>query len=296
MALAIGILAAIVLITIVATFLVRRYPLELFELSTRRALKKAGLTRKVLDGVGYWVPVEDGRPRLSTLVLIHGVNDQAGTWAPIVPKLAKNHRLIIPDLPGHGDSAPASGPLTMQQVLDGFTKIVAAETGDEPIVLAGNSMGGWVALLYTIEHPQKVKQLILEDASGMTWPIGKLPLVPKTRDEAAVGMRAVFGAHTPLPPNYVLDAMVRRARSNQMLRMLQAKAAPMFVDNDLASIKAPVTMICGDSDGLLPVDYAKAMQSRMANAKLHVIERCGHIPHRQKPEQFASLLQEALGV
>ena len=288
----VGVVAAVIFVTATATLLARRYPFELFAFLSRRALRKAGLTRRVIDDVVYWV---GGRGE-ETLVLVHGVNDQAGTWSPIARTLIDRYRLIIPDLPGHGESAPSDGPLDMRRVVDGFAKVLAAETRSDRVVLVGNSMGGWVSLLYAIDHPEKVKKLILEDASGMTWNIRDLPLVPQTREQAALAMRLVLGPGPALPPNYVLDAMVRRAANAPMIRMLQSKEPPAFVDSGLAAIEAPVTMIWGDGDGLLPIEYAKAMQSRIANAKLHVIEQCGHIPDRQKPARFTSLLQEAIGV
>lgn len=286
----VAIATAVVIFTIAA---IRRYPFEIFAFLTRRALAKAGLQKKSLDGLTYW---SGGQAISPVLVFVHGVNDQAGTWAPVIGKFANRFRIIIPDLPGHGESAPLSGPLGMQQIVDGLTKIIAAETGDEPIHLVGNSMGGWVSLIYAIRHPEKVKRLVLEDSSGMTWNLTGVPLVPENREQAARGMRAVLGPKAQLPANYVLDAMVRRAPTAPMIRMIQSNVAPFAVDSQLSSIHLPVTMIWGDSDGVLPLRYAEMLQSRIPAAKLHVIADCGHIPHRQKPERFASLLDEAIHV
>ena len=73
-----------------------------FIAQTRSMLTLAGLTRKSLDGTVYWTGGDGDR----TLALIHGVNDHAGTWSLVAPSLMKSHRLIIPDLPGHGESEP----------------------------------------------------------------------------------------------------------------------------------------------------------------------------------------------
>lgn len=284
--------ATVLIVTIAGVLWVRRYPFEIFAFFTCRALRKSGLQRKTRRGIVYW----SGGRGSETLVLVHGVNDQAGTWAPVVPSLIDRYRLLIPDLPGHGESDPSTGPLTMQQVADGFADLLAAETGDQPVLLVGNSMGGWVALLYSLQHPDKVKKLVLEDASGMRWDISAVPLVPQNREQAALGMRLVLGPKAPLPPDYVLDAMVRRAASAPMIRLMQSGLAQYVVDNRLGDLQAPVTMIWGDGDGLLPLQYAETLKSRIANAKLHIIHDCGHIPHRQKPERFVSILREAIGV
>lgn len=291
LAIVIAVVAVIAVAIVAATLATRRYPFEIFAFLTRRKLAKAGLQRKQLDDLVYWT----GGLGKETLVLVHGTNDQAGTWSPVVPELVKRYRLIIPDLPGHGESAPASGPLDMQKIVDGFTRILAA-AGDAQLLLAGNSMGGWVVMLYALAHPQKVTHLVLEASGGMSWDTTRLPLVPQTREEAARAMRAVLGPDARLPPDYVLDAMVRRGPTTAMKRLLQSNVLPFILDHRLGHLTTPVTMIWGDNDGVLPVDYARVFQSRIANAELHIIEDCGHIPHRQKPDQFRTLLEDAIRV
>ena len=285
-------LAVLVAVVLAATVFVRRYPFEIFAWATRRKLAQAGLQRKAIGDLVYWTGGRGSEP----LVLIHGTNDQAGTWAPVIDKFLDRYCLIIPDLPGHGESAPARGPLDMMQIKEGLAKIIGAESGNTPVTLVGNSMGGWAAMLYAIDHPSKVKQLILEDSGGMTWDLSAVPLVPQNREQAAIAMRAAVGPKGQMPPNYVLDALVRRAPTAPMLRLLQSNFLTHMMDNRLGDIKAPVTMIWGDGDGLVPLPYAEKMKSQLANAKLHVIDDCGHIPHRQKPQQFADLLGEAIRV
>lgn len=285
------VIAAIVVITIAALW-VRRHPFEVFVFFSRRALVKAGLERRVFRDIVYWT----GGSGSETLVLLHGTNDQAGTWAPVVPDLVGRYRLLIPDLPGHGESAPSSGPLRIPDIAAGFGDLVAEVTGDEPVSLAGNSMGGWIAILYALEYPRKVRKLVLEDSGGMSWDISALPLVPQTREQARLAMRLVLGPNATLPADYVLDAMVRRASKMPMLRLIQSGAPQYSVDDRLAELQPPVTLIWGDGDGVLPLTYAEKLQSRISNAKLKVISDCGHVPHRQKPAQFASLLREAIDV
>jgi len=266
--------------------------MEAFVAATRAAL---GLEKRHLDGSVYFAGRAEARP---TLVLIHGANDQAGTWASAVPLLSE-YRLIVPDLAGHGESAPHSGPIPIPVIVDQLHAIIENEcrTGFSPsLSLAGNSMGGWIGMLYALDHPQKVSRLVLEDSGGMSWDLSGLPLVPQTREQARLAMRLVLGPKAPIPPDYVLDAMVRRALRTPMLRLIQSGAPQYAVDNRLGELKSPVTMIWGDSDGVLPLKYAETLQSRIVNAKLQVIEECGHIPHRQKPELFVSLLREAIDV
>ncbi len=153
-------------------------PIAAFVTSTRASLVKAGLERVERDGSVYFRSPPAGRGEPGSLakpvvVLLHGVNDQAGTWAPVVESMTGHFRLIVPDLAGHGESAPQSGPLPLPMILERLHAIIVNETNG-PVALLGNSMGGWVAMLYTLAHPECVSRLLLEDASGMAW------IVPST--------------------------------------------------------------------------------------------------------------------
>jgi pimeloyl-ACP methyl ester carboxylesterase len=88
--------------------------------------------------------------------------------------------VIVPDLPGHGESAPASGPLPISLLLKGLETAIG-DAGD--FVLVGNSLGGWLSILYTLGHPERVKHLVLESSGGLSIPLSS-PLFARDRDEA----------------------------------------------------------------------------------------------------------------
>lgn len=226
------------------------------------------------------------------LVLVHGVNDQAATWSDIAPTLAEDFNVVAIDLPGHGDSDPKSGPIPMRSMIDALSALIDRESPDAPVILAGNSMGGWVSMLYASEHPERVAHLILEDASGMAWDVRHVPLFPKDRDEALRLLRMVHGPNMPIA-DWVIDAVLN-AKELPQKRVLEAGLFEWIVDTRLPKLTMPVTLIWGAHDGLLPLDYAHALQSRIANAKLHVIDDAAHIPHRQAPGEFLRLLREAV--
>jgi len=250
---------------------------------TRSELERVGLVRVEQDGLVFFRGGHGPR----TIVLLHGVNDQAGTWSSIVPALVDRATLIVPDLAGHGESAPAEGPLPMETILDGLHQVVE---GVDRFTLVGNSMGGWVSMLYTLAHPKRVEQLILEDASGMAWPLG-VPLFPKDREEAIAVLRAVHGPAMELP-DWMIDAMLARAISAPGTRVVQAGLMNHLLDGLLEQITAPTAMIWGRHDGLLPIAYAETLQQKIAGSTLQVIEDAAHIPHRQQPERFLTCLLE----
>ncbi|HEY4640047.1 MAG TPA: alpha/beta hydrolase [Thermoanaerobaculia bacterium] len=223
-----------------------------------------------------------------TIVLVHGVNEQSATWAAVAPQLMRDFRVIAIDLPGHGESAPKTGPLPMRAMIDALSAVI----GDRQVILVGNSMGGWVSMLYAAEHPDRVSQLILEDASGMAWDLRNVPLFPQDREQAIKLLRMVAGPDAPIADETI--EFVLHAKDLPQKRVIDAGILDWIVDARLPKLTMPVTLIWGKNDGLLPLAYANTLQSRIAGSKLHVIDHAAHIPHRQAPDEFLRLLREAV--
>src|SRR5260370_1246772 len=113
--------------------------LDDFVKTARRGLTGAGMVRRTIDVDGNRVVYFAGGNGARTIVLVHGVNDQAGTWASVVPLLMKDFRIVAVDLPGHGESAPATGPLPMPLMVKALQLVIDRESAETPVVLAGNS-------------------------------------------------------------------------------------------------------------------------------------------------------------
>jgi pimeloyl-ACP methyl ester carboxylesterase len=268
---------------------VRLRPLEAFVRMMRRGLVHAGMRAQTLQvndaPVVYW----SGGSGTRTLMLVHGVNDQAGTWVSVVPALMKEFRVLAIDLPGHGDSAPKSGPIPMRQMIDAVAAVIDRESPDAPVVVTGNSMGGWVSILYASEQPQRVAHLVLEDASGMTYDLGERTLFPKTREEAIVLLRKVHGPTAKIP-DFLVENILHSATTMPQARVLAGGIAEWLADARLSLLQMPVSLIWGRHDGLLPIAYAEALRARIPGSTLDVIDAAAHIPHRQTPGEFVRLL------
>ena len=226
-------------------------------------------------------PSTDARDDRSTVLLIHGANDHAGTWFAVAPALAKRFRVVIPDLAGHGESAPASGPIPISQIIEQLE----ATDGDS-LTLVGNSLGGWMALLFALRNPARVRRLVLEASGGLTRPLG-VPLVARDRAEAEVILRAVHGPRY-VAPEWVVEALLLRAADSPMLRLTEAQEHE--VEPRLGEIRVPATLVWGADDGVLPLDYAEELRSAIPGAELKVIEGAAHIPHLQQPGRFLECL------
>lgn len=255
---------------------------------TRTALAATGFVRREVGEMVYWTNAVIPRSARddSPIVLIHGVNDQAGTWCTVAPALARTHRVIVPDLLGHGESAPKEGPIPLSLILTQLETIIDNAAPNEPITLIGNSLGGWLALLYALKHPTQIARLVLEASGGLARPLSS-PIVANTREEAIPILRAVHGPNYQ-PQEWVIEALLQRAQGSPMLRLTEI--AEHEIESRLGEIDIPTTLVWGADDGVLPLSYAEALRDAIPNAELHVIEGAAHIPHMQQPERFLQCL------
>lgn len=282
-----------VLAAVAGAFAVWRYPLEIADALAQRSLKHAGFQRSTLPTprgtLSYW---EAGRG--ATIVLLHGGADEASSWSKTAPALAARHRVIVPDLPGHGESEPTQGPLPVGLLVESIGTLLDHEPAGAPVTLVGNSLGGWVALHLALRKPERVGRLVLEDAGGMAWAGPVVDFQPKDRAESLALFKATTGPDASVPPAFVIDRLGERLRRGPMSRLLQASVVEFLLLDQLADVRQRADLIWGDHDRVLPLAYAEEMARRLPNARLHVMPRTGHVPHREKPREFNQLLEQVL--
>jgi pimeloyl-ACP methyl ester carboxylesterase len=272
----------------------RSEPIATLESMSRITLRAYGADRhEISTSAGKLVYFTVGSG--PTVVLVHGANDQAGLWSRTVARLRSDYRFVIPDMPGHGESDPPTGAIPFELLLEGLDAVVDAESGGQPVAIAGNSLGGWLAQIYTLEHPERVRALVLENSGGLSVPDYSGPsLMPTNREEARAAFRATIVRSGSIP-DYVVDDFVRRAPNSQVARMAAEPFDRWLLDDRLAELSLPVTLIWGEKDGVLPLDYAQRLAAAIPGAELRTIPDCGHIPHNECPDEFARELSGALG-
>jgi pimeloyl-ACP methyl ester carboxylesterase len=293
---AIGILVAVVAVVILFSIVFYLRPFATIVWFRRNALRRAGLSKRAIStAIGKQRVWHGGAGPL--LVLLHGAGDQAGTWNKVVAELQRHFLLVIPDLAGHGESAPPSGPLSIGTLLLALEQVLDAEPWrDSPVIVAGNSLGAWMAMLYAHRHPQRVARAILIDG-GPVRGVGELGLMPKDREEARRTMDLVVDPSSPRPANFVLDDLVRISNSGPISRLIAAgerDISKYLLDEELARFSFPVDLIWGASDRLVPLEYAKKLQAQLPKCTLNVIERCGHAPQLERPREFTAVLLRIL--
>jgi pimeloyl-ACP methyl ester carboxylesterase len=246
------------------------------------------------------------------VVLLHGVGLDAAaiSWKHAIPALADDHRVIAPDLPGHGESDKPSVRYTTEYYIDVLDEFVAALDLDRPR-MAGISMGGGIALGYALEN--EVERLALVDSYGLgsdaPWrPAAsmalRIPVVDRMVWES-MGVNegtvrdTLRGYMTQASEAFVSevhdvlqdDDCGRTLRSWQRSEFRAYGFKTCYVD-DLAELSVPTLLVHGADDTLLPATWSERAADLLPESELHVLEDCGHWPPRERPASFNDRLTD----
>jgi pimeloyl-ACP methyl ester carboxylesterase len=210
--------------------------------------------------------------------------------------LVANYRLIVPDLPGHGGSAPEAGPLSIGTVLAGTAALLDNVAPGKPAILVGNSLGAWIGMVLALEKPERVARLVIINGGGSKGERPDLTLTPANREEARQLMTALRDPGSPFIPDFVLDDVIRQSKSGPIGRLASAavEMEKYLLDNRLQELEVPVDLVWGESDRLFSVDYARRMLAQLPAARLTIIPRCGHVPQQECPDKFREELVKIL--
>ena len=245
----------------------------------------------------------------SPLLLIHGISN-LHNWDLVLPALARKRDVIAVDLPGFGDSAPLSGPVTIASLTDAVQQFVDDQgLGDVDVV--GSSMGARMALeLVRRGHGGAVVALdpggFWSDAEVKVFGATVKPSVALVRRiqpllPALVGnpvgrtaLMAQFSAKPwALDADLVLQELRNFAHSPSLDDALQALVhGPKQEGAAAGSAQAPVTIGWGRNDRVTFPGQAKRAVKLFPDARLHWFEHCGHFPHWDRPDEAVRLILE----
>ena len=277
-------------------WMVRYRPLTVFGWQTRAALRTAGLKKvRVAAPAGLQTVFVGGSG--PAVVLLHGAGDTAGTWFKVAPELVGSRTLIVPDLAGHGDSAPRSGPIDLKDVMEGVEAVLDALAPRQKVVLVGNSLGAWVAMLVAQRHPERVSLAVCVDGGAIQANNLHARVLPRNRDEARESVEQTRDRNSPPIPGFVLDDIVRHARTDSLARFAATSATMdryVLDEAQLREIPVPIRLIWGRSDRLVPLDYAARMKAALPSADLVVLDGCGHVPQLECPDKLLAALKQTL--
>ncbi|HLF55432.1 MAG TPA: alpha/beta fold hydrolase [Thermoanaerobaculia bacterium] len=265
------------------------------------------LRRAALAGAGFELrSLGEGGERLryfdagsgEPLLFLHGAGDQAGTWFEVAPAFSATYRLVVLDLPGHGESEPLTGDLPMATVVAGAERMLAEIARERPAIVVGNSMGAWIATLLAHRHPEQVARLVLVNGGAVPGDPGAPSLLPASREDAARLMTILRDPDSAPVPDWLLDELVRRAPTGETARMLRDLPGLFahMLPGRLGEIAVPADLLWGASDRMMTPAYAERMAAQLPASRLTFVEKCGHIPQLECAERFRAALADVLAL
>jgi pyruvate dehydrogenase E2 component (dihydrolipoamide acetyltransferase) len=247
--------------------------------------------------------VGDGPP----LVLLHGLGGSLMTWQGVADPMSVRNRVILVDLPGHGaSSAPDPGECDYSPIA--LARAIAdtiAAVCDEPAVVAGHSLGGAVAALVATASPQLVARLVLIDPAGAgddadpelmrlieaeATDAGSREILELFFHDRALVTSTGVAEHSRMLAQPGVHAAVRAVARSTFDGAVQR----LDVRDTLADIDVPVLIIWGAEDRVFHVSQADALSVANPHAEVRIVTGTGHVPHLERPDAVAALIDAFL--
>jgi pimeloyl-ACP methyl ester carboxylesterase len=245
------------------------------------------------------------------VLLIHGLGASAETWQDTVPVLAEAHHVYAVDLVGFGYSDKPAAQYTVDYLVDfirGFMDVV----GTAEAALIGHSLGGALVLRFAILHPDRVSKLVLVDSAGLSRKVGlglrlaALPLVGElllrpSPEKTRQALKPFFydpilltDAFVDLNYDLITQPGAQAAYLSTVRSLASVFGARRHIADDITArleeIHVPTLVIWGAQDAIVPVAHADIARDRIANAQIHILPECGHMPMMEKTEEFNRLV------
>ena len=248
------------------------------------------------------------------VLFVHGLSGAWQNWLENIPEFAKDHRVVAVDLPGFGSSPMPPWDLTIPSY-GRFLRDFCERIGIARCSLIGNSMGGFIATEVAITDPERVDELVLVSAAGITW--------ARARREPVAVLGRMGMAAAPLMLRVQTSGM-RRPRLRKMAfqgvfhdplslrremlweNFVPAMSSPGYFDaitnlvgydvrHRLEEIEVPTLIVWGRNDRVVPVPAALAYEKRIGdNAELVIFDHCGHVPQIERPVRFNRVVGDFL--
>ncbi|MFZ2634310.1 MAG: alpha/beta fold hydrolase [Desulfosalsimonadaceae bacterium] len=243
------------------------------------------------------------------LILLHG----GGTWLHCfhknIPVLSKHFSVYAIDVPGHGFTRALNGDVTydFDTVCDAIRQFMDVMK-IEKAHIAGHSWGGGWAIRFAGRYPERMLKLVLIDASGinrherLAWELLKYPVIGEimthflTRHSVKRGLTLSF-YNQSLVTDELVDLMVAplRNKDNRKAQLRYSRNIDWETTKAvLPDIQTPALIIWGKQDRYIPVKFGKQMARLMPDARLEILERCGHSAHNECPETVNRMITEFL--
>ena len=226
-----------------------------------------------------------------SLVLLHGMFGGLSNFDPLLKRLS-GYPVLVPEIPVYDFDCDR---LSVPALAEWLHRILTQRGIVRPVLL-GNSLGGHIALEYALSYPEQVEALVLTGSSGLFEnDLGSTK--PRRYDREYVKERAAMTFYDDLVTDTIVDEILDVLQSPQKLSRLLRIARSTHehnLEDRLHAIRKPVLLVWGMNDVITPRSVAETFRDKLPEAELKWIEKCGHAPMMERPDQFAEFLTDFL--
>ena len=227
------------------------------------------------------------------LVLLHGLFGALSNFETLIEYFRQHYKVIVPILPLFELDI-------LHSTVGGIAKFVHRflESRDlQNVHLLGNSLGGHVALIHVLKHPERIKSLILTGSSGL-FENGMGDSYPKRGDYEYIKNKTELTFYDPKTATKELVDEVYGIINNRIKAIKIISLAKSAIRNNLGEelnqIKQPTLLIWGNNDNITPPFVAREFNKLIPNSELQFIDKCGHAPMMEVPDEFNIILHKFL--
>src|SRR5215210_850975 len=236
-----------------------------------------------------FIEIGQGEP----LVLLHGLFGALSNFKDLIDYFRPHYKVVVPMLPLFDLDL-------LHTTVGGLAKFVhrfLEARNYKNIHLLGNSLGGHVGLLYVLKHPERTKSLILTGSSGL-FENGMGDTYPKRGDYEYIRKKTELTFYDPsMATKELVDEVFEITRNRLKVIKIIALAKSAIRNNlgeELNSIGQPTLLVWGANDTITPPFVAREFNKLIPNSELHFIDRCGHAPMMERPQEFNVILDNFL--
>ncbi len=235
--------------------------------------------------------IEEGEGE--TLLLLHGLFGAMSNFADLIEHFRKSYKVVVPILPLFDLDIFHTSVGGLQKFVNKFIET----RGYTNIHLLGNSLGGHVALVHVLKHPEQIKTLTLTGSSGL-FENGMGDSYPKRGDYEYIKKKTQLTFYNPaMATKELVDEVFEITNSRVKVIKIIALAKSAIRNNlgeELNQIKQPTCLIWGNNDTITPPFVGQEFNKLIPNSELHFVDHCGHAPMMEVPTEFNTILSAFL--
>jgi 2-hydroxy-6-oxonona-2,4-dienedioate hydrolase len=241
------------------------------------------------DGKFKFIEVGEGEP----LVLLHGLFGALSNFKDLIEYFRQHYKVVVPMLPLFELDLLHTSVGGLQKFV---YKFIEARNYNN-IHLLGNSLGGHVALVYILKHPERIRTLTLTGSSGL-FENGMGDTYPKRGDKEYIRKKTELTFYDPAMATEELVNEVFEITNNRLkvikIIALAKSAIRNNLGDELSQIQQPTCLIWGNNDTITPPFVGKEFNRLIPNSELHFVDKCGHAPMMEVPAEFNKILAQFL--